>query len=394
MGKLKLNNVYEIILIGLFICVSGGVLFYIEYGEIFIPMFFLASTAYYFIKTPIKFNINIPLNSSQKVSYLTDKKFLVVVTFLFLLNSLLNFSNQLNLNEIIIFFMFLFGSYFMLNSITFKRFKKYFINWVCVICFFSIVIWGLGYLNVLPYTKKEINDTVYCLFWYHNLGWDYIQNRNSSIFWEPGVYQVVLNVAILLLLFSKRKLAFKEQLKLFLLLLGIVTTRSTTGYLVTMVILFVKFFKKINSYKNRAIVWCSLGVVSIILIIIILKTPTIINKFNMENYSFNQRYQQNIMSIKLILKHPFTGYGINSKALQNIMQNEYNLKSNSNGLFVITIYFGVIMTLVFIKKIIDKNKFDLLLLIVWLMINITEYFIIFPVSYIFIFNFSDEKVTI
>lgn len=389
MEKLS-NNIFDYFIVALFTVVSGGVLFYIEYGELFVPIFFLFSLLYFVKDNPKIYYFN---KIDRRKNY--NLFFILTVMIYFIFNSLINMKNQIHFNEIIIFVLFLFGSYFTISSMTLKKFVKIFLNIMAVLCVLSIIIWGLGYLGVLPYQKKEINDTVYCLFLYHNLGWDYVQNRNSSIFWEPGIYQIFLNVSIALILFTKNKYNGKDLILLGLFLLGVITTKSTTGYLVTLVILFVKLLSYIKKYKNNAIIYLAILVIMVIGVVVVINTPTIANKFSLDNYSFGVRIRQNLMSLELMKNKLFFGYGINSLTLQELMLNDYGLKSNSNGLFVYVLYFGIPMLLIYIVKFLKNRNFKSnikLMFIIWLMINMTEYFLIFPLAYIFIFDFKDEMV--
>lgn len=62
--------------------------------------------------------------------------------------------------------------------------------------------------------------------------------RNSSIFYEPGAYQIYLNSALFLVLFVTTGWARSRRLRYFVvLIIAIITTFSTTAYLMTALIL-------------------------------------------------------------------------------------------------------------------------------------------------------------
>lgn len=68
--------------------------------------------------------------------------------------------------------------------------------------------------------------------------------RNHSIFYEPGAYQLFLNGALYVLLFFKGDWEQKRRLKFVtVILIAIVTTQSTTAYLMAALILAVAFVK-------------------------------------------------------------------------------------------------------------------------------------------------------
>lgn len=81
--------------------------------------------------------------------------------------------------------------------------------------FFTYYSWGRGhYVNPLySFTKDD---------------------RNYGIFYEPGVYQIVLNTALYLLLFARDKLQLSNRVYNFsfiVLIVTVITSGSTTGYL-------------------------------------------------------------------------------------------------------------------------------------------------------------------
>ena len=64
-------------------------------------------------------------------------------------------------------------------------------------------------------------------------------NRNQGIFWEPGILQIPVNIFIFYKLIEQRE-SFKS---IILPSIVILTTGSTTGYIVFFVILIVRFFQ-------------------------------------------------------------------------------------------------------------------------------------------------------
>ncbi len=73
------------------------------------------------------------------------------------------------------------------------------------------------------------------------------------MFTEPGVYQMVLNFGIFMLLFLNEYLFIgnKEQIKmLVVMIVALLTTQSTTGYL-GLAVIFLFFFLKSDSQENK-----------------------------------------------------------------------------------------------------------------------------------------------
>lgn len=77
-------------------------------------------------------------------------------------------------------------------------------------------------------------------------------NRNTGIFTEPGVYQMVLNSALFVLLMLDKKLKNitvpMKRCYLFILIIALLTTQSTTGYIGGFLIIL---FYVLNSSKDH-----------------------------------------------------------------------------------------------------------------------------------------------
>lgn len=78
-------------------------------------------------------------------------------------------------------------------------------------------------------------------------------SRNSGMFGEPGVYQIILNVGLVLLLFSGNAYFSekKRRKNIIIILLALVSTQSTTGYLAMLIILTAFIFSDTNYKENR-----------------------------------------------------------------------------------------------------------------------------------------------
>ena len=74
--------------------------------------------------------------------------------------------------------------------------------------------------------------------------------KNSGIFTEPGIYQMVLNIGIFIILFMNEYVSCKRiKLKLAILVLTLCTTQSTTGFVGLSLIVF--FYLFINSKEQK-----------------------------------------------------------------------------------------------------------------------------------------------
>ena len=102
-------------------------------------------------------------------------------------------------------------------------------------------------------TYQEFSYKLHGMFLYSHRT---VDMRNVSIFTEPGIYQMVLNTAIFVLLFLRDKLVSFSDKKvgraLMILSCALLSTQSTTGYIsLCFIVLFYMFFeKKENTERN------------------------------------------------------------------------------------------------------------------------------------------------
>ena len=74
--------------------------------------------------------------------------------------------------------------------------------------------------------------------------------RNSGCAWEPGLFSVMLCIAILFNIYQNKKIIFNKRLTI--LIVALITTFSTTGYIVAIIIFacYYLFSKKISICKR------------------------------------------------------------------------------------------------------------------------------------------------
>lgn len=109
---------------------------------------------------------------------------------------------------------------------------------------FPYLNWGRGHYGYLIYSYTK-------------------DSRNYGIFYEPGVYQVVLNSSLYFLLYCRKKISFSDRAATFaiiILTIVIITTGSTTGY-ISMIILYAGRLLE----RNKEGSWKILALVAILL---------------------------------------------------------------------------------------------------------------------------------
>lgn len=156
-------------------------------------------------------------------------------------------------------------------------------------------------------------------------------NRNVGIFTEPGIFQSVLNTALFCIVVFTRYIYIqkKKLLRIFLVILvAVITSQSTSGYIGLCAILIVIFFKNKNNLYNWKIYITKLVVVGAIVlgieyivrgerslfeIAILSKVFDSSNKFSLiaENSTGIWRFATLSMAIFAMLKYPM-GLGVDN----------------------------------------------------------------------------------
>lgn len=130
------------------------------------------------------------------------------------------------------------------------RFSVIYIRLMSIICLISIVFYLYTMrFGLLPGVLTS-DHTISLGFYTELLTQDnHGLNRNSGLFWEPGAFQAYINIAIALMML-KEKFTNSDFLYLLLFIVTIITTSSTTGFLLLglNLIYFVSFKIKLSPF--------------------------------------------------------------------------------------------------------------------------------------------------
>ena len=135
--------------------------------------------------------------------------------------------------------------------------------------------------------------------------------RAFGVFWEPGVFQIYLNLAILFELFAKQKPNWRHVI---LFVLGIMITFSTAGYIIVVgiFVLYCLFYGNINK-KMLVIVLFLVGIAAFALLFLdltIIEQKVFGKLFNSESGSTIARQASVFVNIKIFFDHPLLGIGM------------------------------------------------------------------------------------
>lgn len=243
------------------------------------------------------------------------------------------------------------------------------------------------------YGDKRTVKHVAFLFYRGVIG---IQDRLYGLFWEPGIYQIYLNIFLILQLNK-----YKEKLWILAAILSIILTISTTGYVILSIILLHELFKKVYMTKNRYTVIAVLAVAAIGLgygykIV----SDNISNKISGENQgSFFARQADVIAGLTIAYENPLIGIGANTERFKQMRSqiawqgeltgSQTKDSGNTNGLVGLMYVWGIPLAVWYLwgvcrQKIISGSKWIMAVLLL-LSLNseplaMTPFFLLFTYS--------------
>jgi hypothetical protein len=377
--QITLNNFKSFIV--LWIIYSSSVLFR-GYENLVISSFFLLLFTFILI-----FQLKIKL----------DKKYLLYslgIILPIIISLILNNDFQLYLGYLKLVFIIILAS-LIPSLMSYDDFSDYYIKWMVTLSAASLSIYGIlliypsivsGFPTIHGYS--ETNK-------YYNL-WLYAYRiteskiySNSSIFWEPGAFQVCLNLA---LIFELHKNQFKHLHKILLFMVCIITTFSTTGYICLLIIIFIQFIKHHmimvhykNMKRNKIYFRMFIGLMVIGGLYSNVLEKVYITKFSSDNYSYFSRSIGTLVDLKIFTKAPLIGVGTSGykSLVPTIALNNYFIEmgGSTNSLTRALATYGIIFiipllifyftsTIIITNKIFERLLYFLIIVIFFM----TEHF--------------------
>lgn len=377
----KIINLLFIYLPTLLLIINSGSSIGIIFGSITIPIYLWVT-------------IIITLVNKRPIN-IKNLLILLFITLYCIINYFIHINDNPYIKSYIVLLMNLIATMLFISSIKYSAFKKAFINIMFIVSLYCMIIFIVG-LN-FNLNQYAYNVGKHYLFMGFNLFAIWI-GRNSGIFWEPGGYQIFLNMALFFLMDGK-ELNFStiDWIKSAIIILSIITTKSATGYIVLAMIVFYFFSKKVN-IKN---IFTSTFIipVGIAILLLIFNSQAIQMKLSKTNPSFLERKHHFIYSLKAIKQSPWTGFGYLSKTRIKLSET-YGLKDNSVGIFSVALNFGIPYTVIYLTRIIHiygrQHYFNKFIFIAFMSaICVSQAIFDYPILLMFLFNFwnPSQEVT-
>ena len=272
----------------------------------------------------------------------------------------------------------------------------YYMSW-CSLFFLSIKIFFPGLIGKISYSFKGslIYASYICNpFYTFNRG-DFSEIRNYGPFWEPGAFQGFLVIALLCLFVCQKELKNSKR-KLIILVITLISTQSTTGY-IGVIIIIVAFYKDIETIlglRDGKQLRKLVGVLIMLMAVgFIWNSGIITTKLFTENSSKTDRFHDLIAAIETCKVHPFIGFG--SFDLSEEYYRSMGGATSTASLLSIwytfgfgffTLYIGLL-----IKGLISLFDFQKLkmaaVFLLFLILYFTEEVYILPLYFCFLFTF-------
>lgn len=187
----------------------------------------------------------------------------------------------------------------------------YYISLISLGCFLVINIGGLSF----PGLELSFNGVSYVIYTFVRQH----AARNCGMFFEPGAFAGILTLCMALNVKSLPKLWQKHKFKVLVLVAALITTKSTTGYIVFFIIssYFMLFY-----VHDKTIAFTLFPIFFCIAIVVYFNTDFMQDKIESQaesslvlskNEFSNTRFGSLIFDYHYIKKHPVTGNGFHEK---------------------------------------------------------------------------------
>lgn len=381
MGRLSLDNLmYYLSVLAILMSGMVSIFRYGSYIAILIQLTIAIICFCYFRK-------NIFNNSS--LYYLISFLILAIVNFCFHFP----FENNMLIGSIVE----IIAAFLIISQLEFLKFKKVWLNLITLIALYSIIIYLLVFLDLIGVQSIITKDNKQFIMSYGTVfGWIVKSVRLSGFYHEPGAFQIYLNFTLLFYIqdmysFSLNKNQF---FKLFIVVIALLLTQSTMGYIVFALIIGIVFLKSKFAQSKRII---TIPIVIFVLAIFFFKiasSDVVMNKFSGDQTSVSlmTRSSDNFAMLQMIKESPLVGYGVGSEAYMKRSVN-YGNATSSNGWLSFSAGFGLPWFLLFLigtYKAVSRMDLGipvLLSLFIILLLHANENYTHFVSAYVFILMF-------
>lgn len=236
---------------------------------------------------------------------------------------------------------------------------------------FQAVLTPIVYLFASDFfTTFQVYDTTYhtlfYIFTYHELiDTGSILKRPDGFFYEPGVFQMYLNMFLFITLFVRKHRWFDIGLATA----AIVATQSTTGIIILMLQFSIAYLKWIRTANRRQKVGVFLFVPVLLLPLAAYMSFNVAQKFYGEFSGSAEAREYDLRTgIAVAMEHPITGIGFDYEKYfdvssrvgyreANLSRDNITERGNTNGIVVLLYSVGIPLSLVFLAGLMFQRMF-------------------------------------
>lgn len=378
----------EYYLMFLFLAVSGGEFYCMTFGRYFIPLFVLCSLGFH-------------IKKYHRVRFFKTARYILIGWAYSAFHYFLLYPNHIK-NTFLPSSLMLIGAYLFLSSYSISRFKRIYLNTVYVMAIVSIVILIIVQLGIISPSLNTGEEPTY-MFLTHNLGRTEISRRLAGIYWEPGAYQIILNMVFFLHLndFISMKINRYDRIKLGVILFAVLLTASTAGYMFLAALLFflgmIKLKVNFNLGKLLVVIF-----ISAVAFVGLYKSSAIQKKILEKeqayaNSSYSIRLADNVAMYIMISERPIIGWGQDSVDLISTGE-KLGARTFSNGILFIIVCLGFPFFFIYLYylyhgiKRLFPNRNTIFLISLFLFMNSFEVFWFYPAAFILFFLMDNPRI--
>ena len=242
----------------------------------------------------------------------------------------------------------------VVSIMSFERFRSLFIGFIVVISTYSVIITVFSNINpsypgVLPTIEVETLKWKHIGIFYYYWGWHPWMSfiRNSACFREPGVWGCYAVLALNILISSTEKYSKKDIKKIICIIVGIISSVSTTAIL-GLILCLVFYFLQTNKLTKKQMM---LFLYSIIVIWFVVNNygERLFGKLRSTSSSYNsftERVTGMLGGLNHFLNNPFWGNGYTNylSDIQGTSANSYiDILGKYGFIFSVIVFIGLFL---------------------------------------------------
>lgn len=239
----------------------------------------------------------------------------------------------------------------------FSIFRDLYVKIMTIVCLFSLIVYLLSFvITFSDYFPIITNATGFEVVFVGltNVPVDVTDKfiRNFGPFWEPGVYSIYLCLAVI---FALKYNEMKMSLNVYLFIMGILTTFSTTGIILLLIIFIIYLFfcqqngKDIYIYKMKILLALAVSVLLLLTNSNIYEMVFAKLSIGSEKFSSTLARMHSVYAnVGIFLDYPLIGCGIDKYT--NVLISNYDGKEGmgTNGLLIQFAMYGIIVGMIYL----------------------------------------------